>query len=293
MLDGNYRSGGIAVVNSLRTSLDNLYIVHFSSDGIFVKGGHETYVRNSYLGQHITAGGDPQERNFSGTGINLSGNDNVVTDVAIFSAATGILVQGQANTLTNVHCYNKATGWGGVGIYIKLPSLTQTRITNCYMDYTGIVAEDPVQLLISSTFFLGDANIVLKSVKGVVKGVNIVDNMFAGSDKGTNIVGLDGDFSTVENVVVDRNNVRGMQLKSTIARGKVSGNGNTWSVDFASVLLFPEKIDNVQYSLRVTEDDRSGLFVEHGIKNLTGNSVVVEANRPVSATVHVNVVQAL
>lgn len=62
MLDGNYRSGGIAVVNSLRTSLDNLYIVHFSSDGIFVKGGHEIYVRNSYLGQHITAGGDPRER---------------------------------------------------------------------------------------------------------------------------------------------------------------------------------------------------------------------------------------
>lgn len=180
-----------------------------------------------------------RERDFTRTGINLSGNDNVVTDVAIFSAGTGILVQGQANTLTNVHCYNKATGWGGVGIYVKLPSLTQTRITNCYMDYTGIVVEDPVQLLISSTFFLGDVNIVLKSVNGVAKGVHIVDNMFAESDKGTNIVGLDGGFRSLENAAVDRNSVRGMHLKSTVTRGKVTGNGTTWSLDFASVLLFP------------------------------------------------------
>lgn len=73
MLDANYTGGGIQVINSLRTSIDNCYIAHFNTNGILVQGGHETYIRNSFLGQHITAGGDPDERNFSGTGINLMG----------------------------------------------------------------------------------------------------------------------------------------------------------------------------------------------------------------------------
>ena len=94
MLDSNYRGGGIAVINSLRTSIDNCYLAHFTTNGILVRGGHETYIRNSFLGQHITAGADPGERNFSGTAINIIGNDNAVTDVVIFSAATGIVVSG-------------------------------------------------------------------------------------------------------------------------------------------------------------------------------------------------------
>lgn len=71
MLDSNFTGGGIQVINSLRTTIDNCYIAHFNTNGILVQGGHETYIRNSFLGQHITAGSDPGERNFSGTGINL------------------------------------------------------------------------------------------------------------------------------------------------------------------------------------------------------------------------------
>jgi hypothetical protein len=47
------------------------------------------------------------------------------------------------------------------------------------MDYISIVAEDPVQFHISSSFFLGDANIVLKYMIGVLNSVTIVDNMFS------------------------------------------------------------------------------------------------------------------
>ncbi|KAE9619968.1 putative polygalacturonase [Lupinus albus] len=176
-LDSNFRGGGISVINSLRTNIDNCYITHFTTNGILVQSGHETYIRNSFLGQHITAGGDKDERKFSGIGISLHGNDNAVTDVVIFSAAIGIMVSGQANIISGVHCYNKASNFGGTGIYLKLPGLTQTRIVNSYMDYTKIVAEDPVQLHISSSFFLGDANIVLKSIKGIANGVSIVDNI--------------------------------------------------------------------------------------------------------------------
>jgi len=105
-----------------------------------VQGGHETYIRNSFLGQRITASRSPDERKFSGVGISLMGN-NAITDVVIFSAAVGIAVTGQANILTGVHCYNKATGFGGVGIKLKLGGLTQTRSIGCYLDYTAIVAE--------------------------------------------------------------------------------------------------------------------------------------------------------
>ncbi|KAJ6701079.1 POLYGALACTURONASE QRT3 [Salix koriyanagi] len=185
----DFPTDGYLIDLSASSSSSSSY--NYDTEGILVQNGHETYIRNSFLGQHITAGGDPGERNFSGTAINLMGNDNAVTDVVIFSAAIGVMVSGQANTLSGVHCYNKATGYGGTGIYLKLPSLTQTRIVNCYMDYTGIVAEDPMQLTISNSFFLGDAFILLKSINGLAEGINIVDNMFAGLYKGIEIVQLD------------------------------------------------------------------------------------------------------
>ncbi|XWS62333.1 hypothetical protein CRYUN_Cryun06bG0002100 [Craigia yunnanensis] len=290
MLDSNYRGGGISVVNSLRTSIDNCYIAHFTTNGILVQGGHETYIRNSFLGQHITAGGDGGERNFSGTAINLMGNDNAVTDVVIFSAAIGIMASGQANTFSGVHCYNKATGFGGTGIYLKLPGLTQTRIVNSYMDYTGIVAEDPVQLHISSSFFLGDAFVLLKSINGVASGVNIVDNMFSGSNNGVEIVQLDqskGPFKGIDQVVVDRNNVKGMNIKATVARGGVEGNGSSWTVDFNPVLLFPNLIKHVQYSVST-----SGiLFPSYALHNVSENRVVIESDVTVPANIFVVVDQ--
>ncbi|OMO91919.1 Pectin lyase/virulence factor [Corchorus olitorius] len=290
LLDSNYRGGGISVINSLRTSIDNCFITHFNTTGIFVQGGHETYIRNCFLGQHITAGGDPGEKAFSGTAINLSSNDNAVTDVVIFSAAVGIMVSGQANTFNGVHCYNKATGFGGTGIYLKLPGLTQTRIVNSYMDYTGIVAEDPVQLIISSSFFLGDAFILLKSVNGVANGVNIVDNMFSGSDSGVEIVQLDqskGPFQKVDQVVVDRNNVNGMKVKATVARGEVQGNGSTWSIDFNPVLLFPNMIKHVQYSLSTA----GSALPTHALRNVSDNRVVIQSDVHVPANVFITVDQ--
>ncbi|KAJ8758613.1 hypothetical protein K2173_000334 [Erythroxylum novogranatense] len=292
MLDCNYRGGGISVVNSLRTSIDNCYIAHFNTDGILVQRGHETYIRNSFIGQHITAGGDPDERKFSGTGINLIGNDNAVTDVVIFSAAVGIMVSGQANTLSGVHCYNKATGFGGTGIYLKLPSLTQTRIINCYMDYTGIVAEDPVQLTISNSFFLGDAYILFKSINGVAKGVIIVDNIFSGSNNGIDIVQLDqanGPFNQIDQVTVDRNSAKGMNVRSTVAKGSLQGNGTSWKLDFSHVLLFPNLINHVQYTLSTSGSS----FPNHALRNVSNNQVLIESNVAVSASVFVTVDQGI
>lgn len=289
MLDANFRGGGILVVNSLRINIVNCYISHFMSFGIMVQGGHETFIRNSFLGQRITAGGSADEKDFSGVGISLMSNDNAVTDVVIFSAAVGILVSGEANIFTGVHCYNKATLFGGVGIKLKLGGFTQTRIIGCYMDYTAIVAEDPVQLDIANSFFLGDANIVLKSSENkMISGVNIVDNMFSGSWKGVDIVQLEGQFETIDQIVVDRNNVLGMTLKSTVARGTVQGNGTTWAVDFNPFLLFPNRIQHVQYSFYTSDAS----FPRHAIRNVSQNKVVIEADTQVSATVAVQVDQS-
>ncbi|KAG8066247.1 hypothetical protein GUJ93_ZPchr0004g39703 [Zizania palustris] len=286
MLDCSYRGGGVSVVDSLRVGIDNCYVVHFGTDGIAVSGGHETYIRNSFLGQHMTAGGDSGEKSFTGTGIRLDGNDNSVADVVVFSAETGIMVTGGANTISGVHCYNKATGYGGTGIYLKVPGLTQTWVSNCYMDYTSIVAEDPVLLHVSGSFFLGDANVVLKAVNGVAKGVQIVGNLFNGRDKGVDIVQLDGKFATVEQVYVQQNAATGMTLRSTSARGSVEGNGSSWTVDFSPVLLFPDRIGHVQYSL-VAGD----AFPGHTLRNISGNQVVIATDTAVSATVHVLVDQ--
>ncbi|WOG84810.1 hypothetical protein DCAR_0103995 [Daucus carota subsp. sativus] len=290
MLDSNFRGGAIQVVDSLRTSIDNCYITHFTTTGIRVQAGHETYIRNCYMGQHITAGADPGEKDFSGTAIILGGNDNAVTDTVIFSAAIGIVIEGQANTLSGVHCYNKATPFGGVGVYLKVPGLTQTRIVNCYLDYTGIVAEDPVQLHISSSFFLGDAFVLLRSIKGVANGVNIVDNMFSGSDQGIEIVQLDektSKFKDVKQVIVDRNNVNGMKIKSTIARATVEGNDSSWTVDFSRDLLFPNLIKSVQYSLQATGSQ----FPNHALRSVTDNRIVITTDRVVPASVTVTVDQ--
>ncbi|KAI0495587.1 hypothetical protein KFK09_021888 [Dendrobium nobile] len=291
MIDANYRGGGIVVINSLRTTINNCYIIHFTSDGIFIHSGHETLITNSFIGQHITAGAHPLEKQFTGTGIRLTGNDNIVTDVVIFSAAIGILVAGQANILTGVHCYNKAAAFGGTGIYLKLSGLTQTRIVNCYLDYTNIVSEDPVQLYVSGSFFFGDANVVLKSVKGVMKGVNIVDNMFSGlGGEGVDIVRLDESdraFTAVDQVMVERNMVDNMRVRSTVAKASVQGNGTTWTVDFKPVLLFPNRIDHVQYALLSTGSE----FPKHALRSVLDNMVVIESNVEVEATVYVHVEQ--
>lgn len=292
LLDSNFRGGGISVINSLRTNIDNCYITHFTTTGILVQSGHETYIRNSFLGQHITAGGDKDERSFSGTGISLEGNDNAVTDVVIFSAAIGIMVTGQANMLSGIHCYNKATSFGGTGIYLKLPGLTQTRIVNSYMDYTNIVAEDPVQLHISSSFFLGDANIVLKSIKGVVNGVSIVDNMFSGLNNGVEIVKLDqskSHFNQIDQVIVDRNIVKGMKLKATAAKMSMHGNGTSWRFDFNKILLFPNLIKHVLYSFSAI----GNTFPNHAVRNASENCIVIESNEAVTANVFVTVDQGI
>ncbi|MED6220564.1 hypothetical protein PIB30_046032 [Stylosanthes scabra] len=286
LFDSGYRGGGIFVIDSARIRINNCFFLHFTTEGILVQDGHETYISSSFLGQHSTIGGDPGERQFSGTAIDLASNDNAVTDVAIFSAAIGIILRGQANIVTGVHCYNKATGFGGTGILVKLAGNSQTRIDNCYMDYTSIVMEDPVQVHVTNGYFLGDANIVVKSIKGQISGLNIVNNMFTGNPNSkVPIVALDGEFGNVDQVVIDLNSVDGMGLRSTVGKQSVAGNGTKWVADFSGVLVFPNRINHFQYSFYSQGGPDNNKFVNHAVTNVTNNVVIVESDKPVNGVV--------
>ncbi|THG02908.1 hypothetical protein TEA_009675 [Camellia sinensis var. sinensis] len=282
LFDSSYRGGGIFVIDSARIRIHDCFFIHFTSEGILVQKGHETFISTSFLGQRSTVGGDKGERDFSGTAIDLASNDNAVTDVVIFSAATGIILRGQANLLTGVHCYNKATVFGGVGILVKS---AQNRIHNCYMDYNAIVIEDPFQVQVANGFFLEDGNIVLKSIKGKISGLNIINNMLSGEPKNmVPIVKLDGQFTSVDQVVIDHNNVDGMSLKSTVGKLAVSGNGKKWVIDFSSVSVFPNKINHVHYSFYAPGVNVVG-FPLHAMTNVSSNVVVVESDMAVTGVV--------
>ncbi|CAN6825900.1 unnamed protein product [Brassica oleracea] len=187
--------------------------------------------------------------------------------------------------VTGVHCYNKATWFGGIGILVKSHL---TRIDNCYLDYTGIVIEDPVHVHVTNALFIGDANIVLRSVHGKISGLNIVNNMFSSkSRKNFPIVKVKGNFHEIDQIVIDQNNVSVMMLKSTIGKSKVFGNGTRWVVDFSHVLVFPNRINHYQHSFLV----RSGQIVASAVTEVSNNVVVVETDRAVAGTVSVIVHQ--
>ncbi|CAN4080396.1 unnamed protein product [Withania somnifera] len=270
LFDSGYRGGGLYVVDSARIRVTSCFFVHFSTEGVLVQRGHETFISNTFMGQHPTVGGDRGEKDFSGIAIDLASNDNAITDVTIFSSAIGI-----------------ATYFGGTGILVKA---SQNRINNCYLDYNSIVIEDPFLVHISNGYFLGEGNVVLKAINGRILGLNVINNMFSGNPSTmTPILNLDGEFTDIDQVVVDQNNVNGMRLKSTAAKLSVAGNGTKWVVDFSSILVFPNKINHVQYSFYC----RGGVvgFPAHAVTNVSSNVVVIESEKPIDGVVSVFVDQ--
>ncbi|XP_031118289.1 polygalacturonase QRT3 [Ipomoea triloba] len=286
LFDSSLRGGGLLVVDSARIRVTNCFFLHFTTQGILVRRGHETFITHTFLGQHPTVGGSEGEKDFSGTAVDLASTDNAVTDVAIFSAATGIVLRGQSNIITGVHCYNKASTFGGVGILVKA---AQNRIDNCYLDYNSIVIEDPSRVHVTNGYFLGDGNVILKSVSGRISGLNIVNNMFIGEPMHMlPIVQIDGSFKDVDQVVIDQNHAHGMRLKSTAGKLTVAGDGTKWVADFSPVLVFPNRITHFQYSFY--SRGVAG-FPAHAVTNVSGNVVVVESEKPVQALVSIFVDQ--
>ncbi|CAN1343814.1 Polygalacturonase QRT3 [Linum perenne] len=286
MFDSGFRGGGLMVVDAVRTRIINSYFLNFTSQGILVQGGHETFIEKCFIGQRPTIGSHKEEEHFSGTGIDLASNDNVITDTVIFAAQIGLLVRGQANMITGLHTYNKSWIFGGIGILMKVYA-AYNRIVNCFIDYNPVVLEDPYFVLLTNNFFLGHAYVVLKSVNGRATGLTIANNFYTGF-KGAETVKLEGEFNVIHDVVIEQNQARNMTMKSTAAKKMVAGKGTKWVADFSEELLFPNKIEHFQYSFVVLDRKK---FPIHAATNVSGNVVVVESEDEVDAIVSVAVDQ--
>ncbi|CAN1343819.1 Polygalacturonase QRT3 [Linum perenne] len=292
MFDSGFSGGGLVVVDAARTRIINSYFLNFTSQAILVgiffllPGGHETFIEKCFIGQRPTIGSHKEEEHFSGTGIDLASNDNVITDTVIFAAQIGLLVRGQANMITGLHTYNKSWIFGGIGILMKVYA-AYNRIVNCFIDYNPVVLEDPYFVLLTNNFFLGHAYVVLKSVNGRATGLTIANNFYTGF-KGAETVKLEGEFNVIHDVVIEQNQARNMTMKSTAAKKMVAGKGTKWVADFSEELLFPNKIEHFQYSFVVLDRKK---FPIHAATNVSGNVVVVESEDEVDAIVSVAVDQ--
>ncbi|CAN1343823.1 Polygalacturonase QRT3, partial [Linum perenne] len=227
MFDSGFRGGGLMVVDAVRTRIINSYFLNFTSQGILVQGGHETFIEKCFIGQRPTIGSHKEEEHFSGTGIDLASNDNVITDTVIFAAQIGLLVRGQANMITGLHTYNKSWIFGGIGILMKVYA-AYNRIVNCFIDYNPVVLEDPYFVLLTNNFFLGHAYVVLKSVNGRATGLTIANNFYTGIE-----------HFQYSFVVLDR---------------KKKTNGGAWATNVSGNVVVVESEDEVDAIVSVAVD---------------------------------------
>ncbi|CAN1287919.1 Polygalacturonase QRT3 [Linum perenne] len=210
------------------------------------------------------------------------------------SQEIGLLLRGQANMVTGLHVYNKGTELGGSGIYVK-EAAAFTRLDNCYFDYNSVIIEDAYFTHVTNSLFLGDGNVVLKSINGKITSLTITDNYFHGIK--LPIVEVDGEFENIDQVVIENNQGNFMPIRSTVGKMTVAGKGKRWVADFNEKLVFPNKINHFHYSFFVKPEGGGGAaaaairFPIHAATNVSGNVVVVESEEVVDAVVSVVVDQ--
>ncbi|KAL6992070.1 hypothetical protein U1Q18_010181 [Sarracenia purpurea var. burkii] len=229
LFDSSFQGGRLFAIYAVRIRINNCFFIHFTTDGILVHKHHET-ISNCFSANTPQINTYRIDHDFSSTAIDLASNDLASNDNAV------------TNMLTGVHCYNKATSFGGVGIVVKAG---QTRINSCYLDFNSILIEDPFQVIVSNGFFLGDGNIVMKvKKKDQISGLSIVNNVFSRDPKNmVPIVKLEGQFTKVDQVVIEWDEV--------VINGGEGNGARKWDPvggDFSSVMVFPNRINRVQYS---------------------------------------------
>ena len=137
MLDGAQVASGclrISVVMGAVLGPNNLYL-GFTRAGLTVSGGHEVQISASWMGQFTYD--YPRKERGTAMGIELLGNDHVISDVVVFSAQTGIDVRGAANLIVNAHTWNQATGNHGVGIFLDCAGYATPRTACWPCTWTG------------------------------------------------------------------------------------------------------------------------------------------------------------
>lgn len=267
---GQAAAGGVWVGATMGTSLGpmNYYTGHTQA-GVYVTGGHETMIHESWVGQFFWGSPQKEGPTMDSNGIEIRGNDHFLNEVIVFDGKVGVYVLGAANLFEGVHTWNDATAHGGKGIVLDNGYSGQNRLIGCYLDFTDLRIFDPSDTIVTDGFFLGGGRIELvPGDASTAKGLYASGNVFQTSE-GTG-------FDTV---IVNRT-AAGPAFKNVVdvtIEGSVVQQGGSWnsvsttaskavvvstatdsvSIDFTDALLFTPSeapIQSVQYSLALDGD---------------------------------------
>ena len=264
MLDGQQHAAGCLLISSIMGAVlgPNMFYLGFTAAGITVQGGHEVQMINSWLGQYLYS--DPLKEKGHARGIEILGNDHVVSDVVIDSALIGLYVLGAANLITNLHCWNEANP-RGTGIWLDGAGYTQNRLIGVYMDFTDLKVVDPEHLVVTDSFFLGSGAIMLiaSSKNHQINGLSITDNEF---DDGGGAAAIQLNQTAAQFTGLIDSRITGNMLdstyhgastsasvRSTFTHSRAASNA-TYCVDLTSALLFPQfNLTSVQVTVSVDD----------------------------------------
>ena len=88
-----------------------VFVLGFTTNGIFVTAGHEVMIHEAWLGEYIYSNPLSHLSNLTAVGISVVGNDHYINNVIVFSSKIGISVAGSdyagaANLLTGTHTWS-------------------------------------------------------------------------------------------------------------------------------------------------------------------------------------------
>lgn len=278
----------------------DIFFVHFGQVGLTLRGGHEVMVHQAWFGKLYYDEKHPEELIDGSVGIEVLGNDHVISDVIGFlGTQTGVHVTGAATLLEGIHLWNMGTLAGGRGIVLSGKWADNNRLNSCYLDYTSLIIEDPFHVSVTNGFFLGMATIVLRAgAEARVEGLTLLSNTWHNAnmprndtvvldERGGSAFGSVKDFVMLGNVAdADKFTTRAV----TVTRSLTQAATTRWEFDFSDALVFPSiDLTSVSYSIAIAGSS----FARHAARPAQHHTVVVETDEPVDATVTVTVSQSL
>jgi len=210
-------------------------------------------------------------------------HDCYIDDVIIWSGLVGVWSHNSANQLHGVHIWNLPTTntsiLGGIGILLEDGT---GRVFNCYLDFAPLVIRNPRGAVVTNTYFLATAKLILQV--GISKGctaLTVSNNNWNDQGKYRNdSIILDGRFNFVQDTIIENNVIMSQwEAKSTRATRTIVIPSNITQVElnFSNDLLFDHPIQEAFCSVQASE------IVGHVIHPLVSKIVSVELSKAISS----------
>lgn len=258
-------------------------------------------------------------------GLHIDGPDNQVEDTVFFCSGIGIKLSGSANYFEGIHAFTGAAERYPLGaLYVPAHNDGKgqhgNRFEHCYWDYSGVRIENPVQIEFLDNYVIGNPSREDPSVYFVfvaigdsiiIDGLRITGSIFrdAGAGKEHNLVAFmlnetNGYFhrSKVKNTLVADNIFTGVKGSSTRFHQQITQSkpSTEWIFDLCKdVLLGPSDqtkgdalFAHLQYSLRISVDNGSSMFVNSAITKVENCTVTISTESAVSGTIYLEVDQS-